>query len=100
MRRDVAMRRKPHAVYRAYDADNNLLYVGCSVNPDRRLKDHVRTPWYPRMTRCAVEWHPNFDIGRSVERVAIETEEPLFNVPARVRARRSAETRKRMGHAA
>lgn len=36
----------PHYVYRVFDAEGRLLYVGCTVNPLRRARAHRRSDWF------------------------------------------------------
>ncbi|MER6367353.1 hypothetical protein ABT255_03055 [Streptomyces mirabilis] len=36
---------RPAAVYRLWDADENLLYMGSAYNPKERAKAHRRTEW-------------------------------------------------------
>ena len=43
---------RDHFVYRIYDEDNNLLYVGCSKNLDQRWKCHLSDKW------SAYRWAP------------------------------------------
>ena len=47
-----------HALYRFYDAREELLYVGITDEPWRRWREHVRTkPWYPRVKHQAITWY-------------------------------------------
>lgn len=41
-------------VYRAYDAEGTLLYVGQSMNPKRRMGDHRSKPWAPLVAKWSV----------------------------------------------
>lgn len=69
------------AVYRAFDSDGALLYVGVSLNPMARLHAHCcRAVWYRFLARIEVEWHANIDFASSAEAAAIETESPIFNI--------------------
>lgn len=71
----------PCAVYRHYDSDDRLLYVGISVDPERRAKSHKGQGWWSRfMARETVTWHEDTASAKSAERAAIEDEHPLFNV--------------------
>lgn len=91
LRRDHRGPNVEHAVYRAYDRDGVLLYVGCSINPDYRRTAHQRrAPWFPRMTRWVVEWHPNYFAARRAEAAAITSEHPEFNVVLNRRASKPA----------
>lgn len=89
-------RLRPHCVYRAYDADGALLYVGCTLNFDQRRRQHRSKPWFDAAVRWETEWHPDFQTGRAVEREAIRTEGPIHNVPAVVRAKRTVATKRRL----
>lgn len=65
---------KPSYVYRVYDADNCLLYVGCSVNPERRMKDHRRDRrlWIPYVSHVEV-------VGPFPRRQALDIETHAFD---------------------
>ena len=69
------------AVYRHYDKDGTLLYVGCSVDPTHRFVLHTYTSdWHTFSDRCEVEWYEDRNTALRVERDAIESEDPIFNV--------------------
>lgn len=69
-------------VYRLYDADNRLLYIGMSRDPKRRWAQHQaqRKPWWPDVVSRQVVWFPTRVIAEVVEREAIKEEHPLHNV--------------------
>ncbi|MFJ8871062.1 GIY-YIG nuclease family protein [Streptomyces sp. NPDC102473] len=68
------------AVYRLYDADRQLLYVGSSVHPQQRWEQHASTKlWWSAVKRATVEWLPDRETALSVERDAIAAESPLHN---------------------
>lgn len=70
----------PTALYRLYDADSNLLYVGITYHPRHRFISHKRTKnWWPDVARFEITWHSSFDAAQEVEREAITTEQPLHN---------------------
>jgi hypothetical protein len=71
----------PHFVYRCYDASGRLLYVGCSINPDDRLKEHryFRSWWADRIARITLESFPDQAAGQAAEKTAIQTEHPIHN---------------------
>lgn len=88
-RRDPNIRN--HYVYRYFAADGRLLYVGCSLRPGIRWHEHKS--WRPEMTNQVARWTQqgpyNFDTARAVEKHAIATEEPFYNLtPARYETRR------------
>lgn len=68
------------AVYRLYDADGALLYVGVARSPRERLSDHAyRKPWWPQVARKTIEWHPDRETALEAEARAIHTEHPVHN---------------------
>lgn len=77
----ATIRETPHYVYRCFDADGRLLYVGCSMNPEERMKEHRKfRPWWTnRVTRMTLEGFPDQSAGLAAERQAIQTEHPLYN---------------------
>lgn len=79
----ITLRRQnePHGVYRLFDTRDQLLYVGCSVDPAGRLRHHrTRKPWRDRIDRMTIEWHPDRSAGLQAEAAAIEAELPAFNI--------------------
>lgn len=85
----------PCAVYRLYDADGRLLYVGISDAPEVRWKDHERlTDWWHLVVTKDVQWCDNRRLAEAVERKAIETEDPIHNsrhAPSRPGAERASQ---------
>lgn len=70
-----------NTLYRFFDADDTLLYVGMTINPGRRLEKHRATqPWWPDVARIDMEQHPDEVTLRRAEREAIKAENPLHNV--------------------
>ena len=76
----------PHAVYRLFDVNNNLLYIGCSINPEpgrwegSRLQQHkLVQPWASEIHHMTCEWYPDRITGLTVERAAIAKEHPKHN---------------------
>lgn len=67
------------AVYRLYDADGGLLYIGSSCNPVRRYRDHYSKPWWPLVARRVEEWHPTQTDAYAAEMKAIAAEGPAHN---------------------
>lgn len=69
-------------LYRWYDQEGNLIYVGLTNNPERRVASHrSRAEWWPWAYRLDVTPEPI--IGRvqaeRVEGIVIEAERPIFN---------------------
>lgn len=79
MSTDLATR--PHVVYRCYDAEERLLYVGCTHDIAMRLRYHRRdTAWFGEVESVTSESHPNRVAALEAERQAIVTEKPSRNV--------------------
>ena len=75
------LRGLPTDVYRAYDSDGRLLYVGMSVNVFQRLKQHrYEAPWYSQVSSVRVEQYKDWRTARHVEGYAIKHEHPQWNV--------------------
>lgn len=70
-------------VYRAFDIDGQLLYVGISMNLSGRLDKHRRSAWWPEVDEIVVEWFDGREAAKVAEREAILTEEPIYNVAGR-----------------
>lgn len=71
----------PCALYRLYDEDDRLLYVGVSDAPELRWKQHgYEKPWWGEVARKEVEWLPTRTKGLAAERRAIVEESPAYNV--------------------
>lgn len=70
------------AVYRLYDSAGALLYVGVSVNPDRRVIAHAAKPWgadiAPELTTFA--WYDSVGEAALAEMTAIVRECPRHNI--------------------
>ena len=71
----------PTCVYRCFDAEGRLLYVGCSINPYKRVAEHrgENHGWVYDLARFTVEVYPDRATAEWVERRAIRTEHPLWN---------------------
>lgn len=70
-----------YVVYRFYDADDRLLYVGMTWNLPNRIAQHRRTEWFKkeRVRTEVVRVGPERE-ARRLEREAIRTESPKYNV--------------------
>ena len=68
-------------VYRMWDKDGVLLYIGKSNKPLDRWKQHHRDkPWFEQATRFEYEPHEDEAAAYAAEREAIKTEHPLYNI--------------------
>lgn len=68
------------ALYRLFDADSMLLYVGIAFDPDARWKGHVKKPWWHLVAEKTVEWHDTRLLALEEEARVVEREKPLYNV--------------------
>ena len=69
-----------HAVYRMFDGDKNLLYVGKTGHGARRLNEHSEKIWFPLVATITLEWHASAADAGVAERAAIRAERPQYNV--------------------
>ena len=71
---------EPGYVYRTWNVQGRLLYVGCSIwPPDRIFKGHRYKPWYRDVESITIDRHPDLESARRAELQAIHTEWPLWN---------------------
>lgn len=68
-------------LYRHYDADGKLLYVGISLSAVERLNRHKRgkSSWFSQISRVEIEAHETRSGALKAEREAIENESPEYN---------------------
>lgn len=70
------------ALYRLYDADGVLLYVGIAKDPEQRWQGHAysaNSPWWPLVARKTVTWFPSREVADLAETEAIKDERPIHN---------------------
>lgn len=82
------------ALYRLYDAEDRLLYVGITVNLQDRMSDHQKQSWWLRVASRTVTLHASRREAAKAEMVAIHDEHPLLNLTG---ASRPAVVRRRPG---
>jgi len=67
-------------LYRYYDDQDRLLYVGITDNLFTRTASHIEaSSWMDFAARSTIERYPTRKEAERVEREAIKAEEPLFN---------------------
>lgn len=72
---------RAHVLYRAYDENFSLLYVGITANPGVRLRKHAeRKWWWGNVSQIQLQHFSSRDALEAAEREAIATESPVFNV--------------------
>lgn len=71
------------ALYRAYNAEDELLYIGITDNPRRRFAEHKRDEswWAEEVDEAAIEvtWRQDEATARAEEQQAIKDELPRYN---------------------
>lgn len=78
---------KPTALYRLFDAADQLLYVGIAFVPETRWRRHAKTEWGPLIARREAEWFPDRRSARAVELHLIRTLQPPHNIAETPRKR-------------
>jgi hypothetical protein len=68
-------------LYRHFDEQNQLLYVGVSISTMTRLRQHRDcSSWFDKIKRVDVQRFESREDALIAEREAIKAEKPLFNV--------------------
>lgn len=76
----LGMHKKKTALYRHYNDQGELLYVGISLNPIRRVQQHENSAWWDEITRIEIERYENRRLALEAETAAIASEKPVHNV--------------------
>ena len=72
------------ALYRLYDADRILLYIGITKQPDKRFKQHAQNQnWWHLVVRSEIHWLDSRDEALAVEAKAVQAEKPRFDATHR-----------------
>lgn len=67
-------------LYRLFNADKRLLYVGISSNPGMRWEQHSKDKaWWHQVDGHTVHWFRCRPEAETAERAAIQAERPLYN---------------------
>lgn len=75
-----AVKPKHFTLYRFWDSDTHLLYVGMTRTFINRIKMHeLDKDWWQDVSMITVEHHGDIDSLRTAELKAIATEKPLYN---------------------
>lgn len=70
----------PHHVYRCFDREGRLVYVGSSATLYSRLEQHRTGAWWaPTVVRVTAAYYPDGITARDAERRAIREEVPRWN---------------------
>lgn len=74
----------PHYVYRVYDSTGALIYVGCTKNLFARLQIHQGNAWWaPQAAKVVARVFPTQSDALAVEKRAIKSEHPKWNIGMR-----------------
>lgn len=85
---------RPHALYRFFDAEGVLLYIGITADVPARFQKHRDDkPWWGEVARIAMEPFPDRPSVLAAERRAIKAEMPRWNVQHQIRAKKVARPR-------
>lgn len=76
---DCQPRRDQVALYRFYDREGRVLYIGVSKCPRYRFNAHMRTLWWPAAYCYRTEIYPYMNAALDAERAAIKAERPIWN---------------------
>jgi|ERR1700694_5860140 len=68
-----------YQLYRHFDKDGQLLYVGRSISALCRLLQHGRAPWIDEISFIEIDKFTSSDELARAEAIAIATENPIYN---------------------
>lgn len=68
--------RRPHYVYRLYDAGMGLLYLGSTYSPEKRIREHRSSPWFASVAHIQTSMY-----GDAIEAMRAEAEAHIAERP-------------------
>lgn len=69
------------SLYRFFDADDRLLYVGITTSGSARLAQHSRDKeWFSTVSRATFEHFATREDALAAEKAAIKAERPAYNL--------------------
>jgi hypothetical protein len=72
---------RPQVLYRFFDEDGDLMYVGISLDPTSRFRSHRRDkPWWTEVHSITLEHFPDRAAVERAEIEAIRAERPRHNI--------------------
>ncbi|QGJ90324.1 G-I-Y-Y-I-G endonuclease [Mycobacterium phage Chuckly] len=78
---EVPMSDKPHILYRFYNAEDDLLYIGITNNPRSRFNQHhADKAWFKSVARSTMQHFATRAELETAEVAAIQSEMPRYNV--------------------
>lgn len=70
-----------YCLYRHFDADDALLYLGISISHFNRLAQHKDcSSWFSKIVKVTLEFYDTRDAVLSAEKNAIINEKPKYNI--------------------
>ncbi|AHB31668.1 endonuclease [Arthrobacter phage vB_ArS-ArV2] len=69
----------PHDVYEIMNAAGQVLYVGLSMNTERRLLQHRSKPWFAKAVDVRIATYPDLDTAKRAEGLRISEVNPPHN---------------------
>ena len=71
---------KKTGVYKMYDNDHNLLYVGMTASLLSRMSDHVKQKeWFTDVRNISFTWYPTRYQAEIAEKTSIRWDNPKYN---------------------
>ena len=74
---------REHTLYRLFDKEDTLLYVGVTFMPGHRLNQHYKKRWGAEIARTELVTFPSRREALRGESKAIATESPRHNIQQR-----------------
>lgn len=72
---------KKPCVYRHFDADQRVLYIGATGDHRERTRQHKRrSPWFAKVIFVRAQPYATIEEARAAEKRAIAEERPPFNI--------------------
>lgn len=71
---------KAYVLYRHYDRQGKLLYVGMTCDPSRRLEQYQRARWFSSLRAVSLEKCQSKEDALEREAKAIRLEHPRYNI--------------------
>lgn len=84
---------QPSQLYRHYDSNGNLLYVGISISTIQRLSQHKDfSHWFEKISKVTIEHHKSREEAIAAEIKAIKEEKPEYNIKHKQKLEKEAES--------
>jgi excinuclease UvrABC nuclease subunit len=75
------MKSGPNFLYRHFDCNGTLLYIGISLSAISRTAVHIKTcEWAERIANISVHPYGTREEALEAEKIAITNEKPVFNI--------------------